>query len=61
MPQSSLAEFYFIAIMMVLILILCTVATYIFFRQYNREKKMREQEKQRKLAEKLKAETAEAE
>ena len=61
MPESSLAEVYFIAIMMFLIIILCTAATYIFFRQFNREKKMRELEKQKKLADKQKAEAAQTE
>lgn len=58
MPETSLAEIYFIAIMMFLIIVVCTAATYFFFRQYSREKKMREIEKARKLAEKQKTEAA---
>ena len=37
MPGASTAEVYFIAAMMVLILILCTVSVYIFVRQYRKE------------------------
>ncbi len=38
MSDSSIAELYFIIGMMVLILIICVAATYIFFRQYKRER-----------------------
>ncbi|MEZ5307650.1 MAG: hypothetical protein R2684_10950 [Pyrinomonadaceae bacterium] len=38
MAETSLAEIYFIAGMMVVILIICIAATYIFIRQYRREK-----------------------
>lgn len=38
MSDSSLGEFYFIAGMMVLILLISIPATYIFIRQYKREK-----------------------
>jgi Na+/melibiose symporter-like transporter len=39
MTDSAVAELYFIAAMMILTLILSVAATYIFFRQYNLEKK----------------------
>ncbi|HEY0427194.1 MAG TPA: hypothetical protein VGC76_05245 [Pyrinomonadaceae bacterium] len=42
MSNSETAEMIFITAMMILILILSTVATYIFFRQYNLEKKNKE-------------------
>lgn len=61
MPEISIAETYFIIIMMALILAVCAVATYVFFRQYKIEMKMREAEKQRKLALKAQSEKAEAE
>lgn len=38
MTNAAVAELYFIAAMMILILILSFGATYIFFRQYKREK-----------------------
>jgi heme/copper-type cytochrome/quinol oxidase subunit 2 len=38
MSDNSLGELYFIIGMMVIILILCVGATYIFIRQYKREK-----------------------
>jgi len=61
MPNSSVAEVYFIVIMMILIVALSTAAMYVFFRQYNREKRAREEAKIKKLAEQSKSETAEAE
>lgn len=48
MPGAERAEIYFIAAMMVLILILSFAAVYIFIRQYKkemREKKIRDDEK----------------
>ncbi len=39
MTNSAAAEAYFILAMMILILILSVSATYLFFRQYNLEKK----------------------
>lgn len=42
MPNSGLAEIYFIAGMMVLILIVCTVAVIAFFKTYAKEKRDRE-------------------
>jgi H+/gluconate symporter-like permease len=38
MSNTELAEFYFIGAMMIVILILCVVSVYIFFRQLKREK-----------------------
>jgi cytochrome bd-type quinol oxidase subunit 1 len=40
--SNSIAEIYFIVAMMVLIMILCIAAVYIFFRQLKREKGERE-------------------
>ncbi|MCA1590126.1 MAG: hypothetical protein LC730_03560 [Acidobacteria bacterium] len=37
MPGSSAAEIYFVAAMMVLILVFCGVSVYFFFRQYKKE------------------------
>lgn len=37
MPGSAAAEIYFIAAMMILILIICGVAVYFFARTYKRE------------------------
>ncbi|MBS1792548.1 MAG: hypothetical protein JSS81_01770 [Acidobacteria bacterium] len=45
MPNSGLAEIYFIAGMMVVILIVCSVTVYFFFKTYKKE--MREREKQK--------------
>jgi Na+/melibiose symporter-like transporter len=39
MTNAAVAELYFIAAMMILIMILSVGATYIFFRQYKLEKK----------------------
>ncbi len=52
MPDSELAEIYFIAGMMVLILILSTGATYLFFKTFYAEKRMREEERRQKKLEK---------
>jgi hypothetical protein len=41
MPNSGLAEIYFIAGMMVLILIVCAATVYFFFRTYAKEKRER--------------------
>lgn len=43
MTNAATAEAYFIGAMMILILILSVSATYIFFRQYNREKRNKDQ------------------
>jgi Na+/melibiose symporter-like transporter len=42
MSNAATAELYFIAAMMILILLMSGVATYLFFRQYNLEKKNKE-------------------
>ncbi|MEP6901706.1 MAG: hypothetical protein ABJA66_08150 [Actinomycetota bacterium] len=46
MSNSALAEIYFITAMMVLILIVCAVAIYFFFKTYKKE--MREKELRKK-------------
>ena len=46
MPNAGLAEIYFIAGMMVLILIISVVAIYFFFKTYKKE--MREKELRKK-------------
>jgi uncharacterized membrane protein len=54
MPGAERAEIYFIAAMMVLILILSFAAVYIFVRQYKketRERKIRDEERAEKLKE----------
>jgi Ca2+/Na+ antiporter len=38
MTNTELGELYFITAMMIVILILCVVSVYIFFRQLKREK-----------------------
>jgi hypothetical protein len=48
MPFISLAEAYFIGAMMILILIICAVAVFIFFRQLKREKAAAREFKKRK-------------
>jgi Na+/melibiose symporter-like transporter len=52
MTYSETAELYFIAAMMILTLILSVAATYIFFRQYNLEKKNKEKINERARAHK---------
>jgi phosphotransferase system glucose/maltose/N-acetylglucosamine-specific IIC component len=39
MPNARAAEIYFIAAMMILILVISVTAVYFFFRQYNLEKR----------------------
>jgi hypothetical protein len=58
MSNSAVAELYFIGAMMILILIVSSVATYLFFRQYKIEKRDREKinERARAQAEKEYAE-----
>ena len=56
MPGAERAEIYFIAAMMVLILILSFAAVYIFVRQYKkemREKRLRDEQKRAKQSEKV--------
>jgi TRAP-type C4-dicarboxylate transport system permease large subunit len=55
MPNVGLAEIYFIAGMMTLILIICTVAVYFFIKTYKKE--MREKELRKKAKELKKQET----
>ena len=50
MNNSETAEMVFITAMMILILILSCGATYIFFRQYKREKKDKEKINERARA-----------
>ncbi|MCB1022870.1 MAG: hypothetical protein KDB79_00670 [Acidobacteria bacterium] len=57
MTNSALGEFYFITGMMILILIICSVATYFFFKTYYKE--MADREKERELKRKEKHEKAE--
>lgn len=57
MPGSETAEIYFIAAMMVLILIVSAVSMYFFFKTYRKEMREREAEKAAKLAEKGTIET----
>jgi hypothetical protein len=49
MPGAERAEIYFIAAMMVLILILSVGSVYIFFRQYKKEMREKEERAQKKL------------
>jgi cbb3-type cytochrome oxidase subunit 3 len=57
MPNIGLAEIYFIAGMMVLILIISFVAIYFFFKTYKKE--MREKELRLKQKEELKKQKSE--
>lgn len=52
MTNSATAELYFIIAMMIIILIISSVATYLFFRQYRKE--MRERDKINEQARKQK-------
>ena len=45
MPETGRAELYFIAAMMVLILVICAVAVYFFFKTYKKEMKEKEARK----------------
>jgi phosphotransferase system glucose/maltose/N-acetylglucosamine-specific IIC component len=59
MPNSALAEVYFIAAMMILILIICGVSVYFFFKTFYKEKRFKEKLKEaekRKKAQKSKSE-----
>ena len=58
MPVASRAEFYFIAAMMFLILVLCTAAVYIFFKTYRKEMREKQQRIEREKA--VKAEQQQA-
>jgi Tfp pilus assembly protein PilO len=48
MPNSSRAELYFIAAMMILILIMCAVSVFFFVKTYKKEMKAREWRKAEK-------------
>lgn len=48
MPNASRAEFYFIAAMMILILVICAVAVFFFVKTYKKEMKAREWRKSEK-------------
>jgi flagellar basal body-associated protein FliL len=50
MPYSGVAEMYFIVAMMILILIVCGLAVFFFFKTYKREKAEKETEAKRKSA-----------
>ena len=52
MPGAERAEIYFIAAMMVLILILSIAAVYIFIRQYKKEMRAKKSRDEKKAAEK---------
>ncbi len=53
MPGAERAEIYFIAAMMGLILILCVVACYFFFKTYRKEMREKEERLAQKRAEKV--------
>jgi hypothetical protein len=53
MPGAERAEIYFIAAMMVLILILSFASVYFFFRQYKKEKRDKDVRDEQKRAEKI--------
>lgn len=50
MPDEGRSEFYFIAAMMALTIILCVVATYIFIRTYKKEMREKADRASKKLA-----------
>lgn len=52
MPNSWLAEIYFISAMMILILVGSGVAVFFFFRTFKREKAQRQKETDKRLKEK---------
>lgn len=56
MPGSDRAEIYFIAAMMVLILILSFTAVYFFMKTYRKEMRERQERAERKKTEKSKLE-----
>ncbi len=56
MPGYAVAEIYFIAAMMVLILVICVVAVYFFARTYKKE--MREKQERIAARDKAKSENA---
>lgn len=56
MPGADRAEIYFIAAMMILILIVSFVAVFIFFRTYRKEMREKEERMAQKRAEKVEVE-----
>lgn len=56
MPYSGVAEMYFIAAMMILILVVCVVAVYFFVRTYKREMAEKEEAKRQKSTQNSKSE-----
>ena len=58
MPNSATAEVYFIAAMMILILIMSAVSVYIFFRTYKREMIAKQKRIERKREEQARKENA---
>ncbi|MGI9034924.1 MAG: hypothetical protein ACR2GD_02680 [Pyrinomonadaceae bacterium] len=61
MPYSSTAEMYFIIAMMFLILVICTVACFFFFRTYQREKTAKAEAARLKAEQKESVELSKAE
>lgn len=59
MPNSGTAEIYFIAAMMILILIISAVSVFVFFRTYKKEKTARENRRIKQELEKKRKESAE--
>ena len=57
MPDNVRAEIYFIAVMMFIILVVCSLAVYFFIKTYRKEKLERDRERLEKL--KPRAETSE--
>lgn len=57
MPNTGLAEIYFIAAMMTLILIICAAGVFFFFRTYRKE--MRQKELRKKQNEVTKSQKSE--
>ena len=49
MPTNT-AEFYFIGLMMILILVVCTITVFFFARQYKKEMKQRAEDAKLKAA-----------
>ena len=58
MPGAGRAEVYFIAAMMILILVVCGISVYFFFKTYKKEMREREEHRVKKDAERVAAEAA---
>jgi len=52
MPEVSIAEIYFIVIMMALVVVISVVSLYIFIKTYKKEMRDKENERKRQLGEK---------